>query len=38
MGLAHAKRLIEINRGTLEITSQPGNGTRVKVVLPCSSV
>jgi putative nucleotidyltransferase with HDIG domain len=35
MGLAHAKRLIEINHGTLEITSQPGKGTRVKVTMPC---
>jgi len=37
MGLAHAKRLIEINHGTLELTSQLGKGTRVKVTLPCRS-
>jgi len=35
MGLSHAKRLIEINGGTLEITSQQGKGTTVKVILPC---
>jgi putative nucleotidyltransferase with HDIG domain len=35
MGLAHAQRLIEINKGTLEITSQPGKGTTVTIVLPC---
>ncbi len=35
MGLAHARRLIELNAGTLEITSQPGTGTSVIVCLPC---
>jgi signal transduction histidine kinase len=34
MGLAHAQRLIEINNGTLDITSQPVKGTTVTVVLP----
>ena len=34
MGLAHAHRLIQINNGTLEITSQQGKGTTVKVSLP----
>jgi signal transduction histidine kinase len=36
MGLAHAQRLIQINNGTLEITSRPGKGTTVRVGLPCS--
>ena len=35
MGLAHAQRLIEINHGSLELTSQPGKGTAVTVTLPC---
>jgi putative nucleotidyltransferase with HDIG domain len=34
MGLAHAHRLIQINNGTLEISSQQGKGTRVAVTLP----
>ncbi len=34
MGLAHAQRLIEINNGTLELSSQPGKGTTVTVTLP----
>ena len=35
MGLANAQRLIEINNGTLELASQPGKGTTVKITLPC---
>ena len=35
MGLAHAQRLIELNGGRLEITSQPGEGTTVTIYLPC---
>jgi len=35
MGLAHAQRLIEINKGTLTIVSRAGKGTTVTVVLPC---
>ncbi len=34
MGLAYANRLIRLNRGTLEIQSQPEHGTRVTVTLP----
>ncbi|MGA2092989.1 MAG: HDOD domain-containing protein [Sedimentisphaerales bacterium] len=34
MGLAHAHRLIQINNGSLEITSQQGKGTTVTVTLP----
>jgi putative nucleotidyltransferase with HDIG domain len=34
MGLAHAQRLIQINNGTLEITSRQGKGTTVKISLP----
>jgi putative nucleotidyltransferase with HDIG domain len=34
MGLAHAQRLIEINHGSLSLTSQPDKGTTVTVVLP----
>jgi putative nucleotidyltransferase with HDIG domain len=34
MGLAHAQRLIQINNGTLEITSQQDKGTTVKISLP----
>jgi len=35
MGLAHAARLIRLNKGTLQITSQPGRGTTVSISLPC---
>jgi signal transduction histidine kinase len=34
LGLPLAKRLTELHGGTLEITSQPGKGTRVAVHLP----
>jgi signal transduction histidine kinase len=35
MGLAHTARLIQLNKGTLEITSEPGKGTTVTIHLPC---
>jgi len=35
MGLAYAARLIQLNNGTLDISSQPGSGTTVSVTLPC---
>ena len=35
MGLAHAARLIQLNGGSLNITSQPGSGTTVTILLPC---
>jgi signal transduction histidine kinase len=35
MGLAHAARLIQLNGGELSITSQPGSGTTVTILLPC---
>ena len=34
MGLAYAARFIQINKGLLNITSQPGSGTTVKISLP----
>jgi len=34
MGLAHAARLIQLNKGMLEITSEPGKGTTVTIYLP----
>ncbi len=34
MGLAHAQRLIQLNSGRLNITSQPGSGTTVTLYLP----
>ncbi|MHC4573264.1 MAG: HDOD domain-containing protein [Planctomycetota bacterium] len=37
MGLAHARRLIELNNGSLEIASQPGSGTTATVLLPCKA-
>ncbi|MBN2455231.1 MAG: HDOD domain-containing protein [Sedimentisphaerales bacterium] len=36
MGLAHAQRLIQINKGSLEITSEPDKGTTATILLPCS--
>jgi len=35
MGLAYATRLIQLNKGTLQITSQPNSGTTVTISLPC---
>lgn len=35
MGLAHARRIIELNNGLLGMTSQPGEGTTVTILLPC---
>jgi putative nucleotidyltransferase with HDIG domain len=35
MGLAHASRLIQLNGGKLSVTSQPGKGTTVTILLPC---
>lgn len=35
MGLAHAQRFIQLNNGSLNITSEPGKGTTVTVSLPC---
>jgi len=34
MGLAHAQRSIQLNGGVLNITSQPGSGTTVIILLP----
>jgi len=34
MGLAYASRLIRLNRGTLQIESQPDHGTTVTIMLP----
>jgi signal transduction histidine kinase len=34
MGLAHAKRLLVLNGGSLQLVSQPGKGTTVVVTLP----
>ena len=34
MGLAHAQRIIQLNKGTLNIVSQPGKGTTVTICLP----
>jgi len=35
LGLSYAVRLIELNSGSLNITSQPGEGTTVTILLPC---
>jgi putative nucleotidyltransferase with HDIG domain len=35
MGLAYAVRFVELNNGSLNITSKPDQGTRVTVRLPC---
>lgn len=34
MGLAHAQRLVHLNKGSLHITSQPDSGTTVTILLP----
>ena len=36
MGLAHALRLIQLNGGSMEMTSEPGEGTVVTIYLPCN--
>jgi len=35
MGLAYTARFIQLNKGTLNITSKPGSGTTVTICLPC---
>ncbi|MHC4458444.1 MAG: HDOD domain-containing protein [Planctomycetota bacterium] len=35
MGLAHAQRIIQLNRGSLNIASRPDSGTTVTILLPC---
>ena len=35
MGLAHAARLIQLNAGSMSITSLPASGTTVTILLPC---
>jgi signal transduction histidine kinase len=34
MGLSYAMRLIQLNRGTLTLESQPAHGTTVTITLP----
>ncbi|MFC1676357.1 HDOD domain-containing protein [Planctomycetota bacterium] len=36
MGLAYTERLVNLNHGSMKITSQPGAGTTVTILLPCS--
>jgi signal transduction histidine kinase len=38
LGLPLAKALVEANRGTLRITSAPGDGTLVEIVFPPTRV
>jgi signal transduction histidine kinase len=38
LGLAIARRLADLHHGCLSLLSEPGKGTRVKVVLPLASV
>ncbi|MHC4397171.1 MAG: HDOD domain-containing protein [Planctomycetota bacterium] len=35
MGLASAQRIIQLNKGSVDITSHPGKGTTVTISLPC---
>ncbi len=35
MGLAHARQIVQLNKGSLAIASQPGSGTTVTILLPC---
>ena len=37
LGLAHAKEFVDRSGGTLEIASEPGTGTQVRVLLPRSA-
>jgi putative nucleotidyltransferase with HDIG domain len=36
MGLPFAVRLIQLNKGSFEMLSEPGKGTTVTILLPCS--
>jgi putative nucleotidyltransferase with HDIG domain len=36
MGLPFAVRLIQLNKGSFEMVSEPGKGTTVMILLPCS--
>ncbi|MDY0870293.1 PAS domain-containing sensor histidine kinase [Dongia rigui] len=38
LGLAICRSLVELHQGRIEITSQPGQGTHVRVLLPASRV
>jgi two-component system NtrC family sensor kinase len=35
MGLAYAARFIQLNKGSLNISSEAGSGTTVTICLPC---
>jgi signal transduction histidine kinase len=35
MGLAYTARFIQLNKGSLDIASEPGEGTTVTICLPC---
>jgi len=36
LGLPFAIRLIQLNKGSFEMVSEPGKGTAVTILLPCS--
>jgi signal transduction histidine kinase len=38
LGLPLTKRLVELHDGTLELESEPGWGTRVKITFPSSRI
>jgi signal transduction histidine kinase len=35
LGLTNARKVVELHRGTIEVASEVGRGTRVTILLPC---
>jgi signal transduction histidine kinase len=38
LGLTNARKVVELHRGTIEVASEVGRGTRVTILLPCEGV
>ena len=34
LGLTHAKRILNAHHGKVQVSSQPGNGTIISIILP----
>jgi len=36
LGLSQVMKIIELHRGSIDIASEKGKGTKVNIILPCS--